>query len=180
MTSSLHLLFTPSSSSRRHGRWLYSRSFSEFAFPIPHRAIATSATLYFSAKSDRWASLTPMISGEVINHSELTELQDESDFEKLVSSNNDLFSVCGFGSLLSGMYDSSSMLEFSCCYLLVCDQCVMRFGTREEREEYISGSNQLQSRKIERISPYLRSCFSGLLWARHCQAGDHGQYKLIP
>ncbi|KAL6343964.1 hypothetical protein AAG906_027737 [Vitis piasezkii] len=104
MTISLDFPFIPWTSSRgrgRTGRWRHSRSLSSLAFPTPHRAIATYTALHFAAKPDRWASSPALYSGDVINHSELTELHDESDFEKLASSNNDLLSICGFGSLLS-------------------------------------------------------------------------------
>lgn len=108
MTTSLDfpfILWTSSRGRGRTGRWRHSRSLSSLAFPTPHRAIATYTALHFVAKPDRWASSPALYSGDVINHSELTELHDESDFEKLASSNDDLLSICGFGSLLSGMYD---------------------------------------------------------------------------
>nr|CAN62471.1 hypothetical protein VITISV_016051 [Vitis vinifera] len=128
MTTSLDfpfILWTSSRGRGRTGRWRHSRSLSSLAFPTPHRAIATYTALHFVAKPDRWASSPALYSGDVINHSELTELHDESDFEKLASSNDDLLSICGFGSLLS---------------------------ERSARSTFPDPVNQLQSRKIERIS----------------------------
>ena len=76
------------------------------------------------------------------------ELTDESDFEKIISSNG-LVSICGFGSLLSDTIDQIALSSWSSLSHFVFWTLIVRSiflsRTREKRKEYVSRSDQLQS-----------------------------------
>jgi hypothetical protein len=59
-------------------------------------------------------------------------------------------------------------------YLLTGAVCLR---TREKREEYISGTDQLQSCAIERLPASVRSHGSDFLRAWHCQTWNQGKIK---
>lgn len=93
------------------------------------------------------ASLNRGMSNSVVDEAEPKELRDESDFEA-VFSGDDYISVCGFGSLLSGMYDWNlghfviTIVDFRFRAIV----CVFDFslcGCREECAKYLSWTDQL-------------------------------------
>ena len=61
-------------------------------------------------------------SNSPVNQSELKELKDESDFETIIASDGRI-SICGFGSLLSGMYTYFFIFIIVVVEFLVCLVC---------------------------------------------------------
>lgn len=110
------------------------------------------------------------------NQFEVRELNDESDFETILSSDG-RFSVCGFGSLLSGTWISYVLRRFRFIFFYYYFfHWRYGMGIREKREEYISGPRQFQTCEIERLSARLRSCDSGFSGAWHCQTRNQGLF----
>lgn len=96
------------------------------------------------------------------------ELNDESDFETIVSPDG-YISICGFGSLLSGTYNLPHRRRCVDEFFVVL-MSLMFAGSREKREEYVSGTDQLQRVAVERLPASVCSHGSHFLRAWHCQA----------
>ncbi|KAK9288259.1 hypothetical protein L1049_016709 [Liquidambar formosana] len=100
MTTSLRLLFPPSSPFFAHRSSHYPKILSHFPFPFLHSQ--TQPSLHFPFKPNRSSLAMAFDSHKTspINPSQFPQLNDESDFETLLSPDGQI-SICGFGSLLS-------------------------------------------------------------------------------
>lgn len=170
---------TPSPSLRR--AWLTGPRFCNLISGSDLTRSRSSGSIFvLSVRSDcraisrRTPSITIFSSSPMNDELELTELREETDFEKLLSPNGHI-SICGFGSLLSGACDA--LISFPVDYTVsanVCASLLCFFKSREKREEYISWSDELQSSEAERLPASICSCCSDFLWAWYCQAGNNG------
>ena len=83
-----------------------------FSFSIAHSPLCSGSGLL------QRISPINVLSNSLVNEAEPKELRDESDFEAIFS-DSDYISVCGFGSLLSGMCDWSNKLTISYSWWLI-------------------------------------------------------------
>lgn len=117
------------------------------SFSIPYSPLCSGSQLVFPSNLRRFspinASLHREMSNSTVSEAEPKQLQDESDFEA-VFSGSDYISVCGFGSLLSGMFDDVFFIVLlSLSSISGCEQSFVCFdfslcGCREECSKYLS------------------------------------------
>lgn len=111
-----------------------------FSFCSAHSPLCSGSSLVLRSKlreiSPINASLNSGMSNSMVNEAEPKELRDESDFEAIFSG-GDFTSVCGFGSLLSGMYDwdNNLIVSYSRWLILCCDRfvCLISLSVEAER-----------------------------------------------
>jgi len=166
MSASLSLSFPPIPPPLAPREWLRRPTLSRL--PSTH---------YASLQTDRRRRSPITMSSD--HHLPTSELSDESNFETIVSPDG-LISICGFGSLLSGTYDQSHHSSSLFVCFLKSDRTVnLSLRTREEREEYISRPDRLQSCEIERLSARFRPRGSDFLRAWYSQARNQGSFYII-